>query len=136
MKNNKAFTFIELLIALAVIAVCFLPLINMLIGAMEQVQEAQDLSIATSLAQEQMEKVRNLNFTKAQLVALGDVWEPALEEGPLVMNSKKWRTLRKIFKKTDPLEVHVQVFKVLDGGNILPEKPVVEVVTLIEDLEW
>ena len=137
LKRNNAFTFIELLITLAVIAISFLPLMRMFSVSLEQVCATNDLTTGRYLAQEGMERVKNLGFTEAQLEAISDVWEPALDKPPLEINGKYWRTLRKIVKGTDPLEIRIQVYQVTGKpANRQTGKPIVEVVTLIEDLDW
>lgn len=151
--TRRGFTFIELLITLAVIAICFLPLMRMFSVSLEQVYVTNDLTTARYLAQEGMERVKNLGFTEAQLEDLGDVWEPALDKPALELNGKRWRMLRKIIKGTDPLEVRIQVYQItVNPLTRLPvnplsrqtskrtneptNKPIVEVVTLVEDLDW
>lgn len=135
MKSRKGFTFIELLIALAVMAICFLPLMRMFTVALEQTREAEDLSVAQGLAREEMERLKNLNFTEAQLESIGDVWQPPLDKPPLILNEKRWRALRKIVKGTSPLEVHILVYEdTQQTGQAV--KPTIELVTLIGDLEW
>jgi len=135
--TNHGFTFIELLITLAVIAISFLPLMRMFSVSLEQVCATNDLTTGRYLAQEGMERVKNLGFTEAQLEAISDVWEPALDKPPLEINGKYWRTLRKIVKGTDPLEIRIQVYQVTGKpANRQTGKPIVEVVTLIEDLDW
>lgn len=133
----KGFTFIEVLITLSVIAICFLPLMRMFSTSLEQVYLTEDLTCGRYLAQEEIERVKNSGFTEAQLSDLGDIWKPPLDEPPLDLNGRKWRVLRKIIKGTTPLEVQVQVYRV----SVKPSKtelkqPVVELVTLIEDLDW
>lgn len=136
-KRTNGFTFIELLITLAVIAICFLPLMRMFSVSLEQVYVTEDLTTARYLAQEGMEKVKNLGFTEAQFEDLGDRWEPALDKPPLELNGKYWRTLRKIVKGTDPLEIRIQVYQVSKYQGVkVSEKPIVEVVSLVEDLDW
>ena len=134
--KKKAFTFIEVLITLSLIAICFLPLMRMFSVALEQTGVIDDLTTARYLAQEGMEKMNNLNFTKTQLKSLGDVWDPPLDEPPQDINEKKWRVLRKLIKGTDPLEIHIQVFKEDELVTVVDPSPVVELVTLLEDLEW
>jgi prepilin-type N-terminal cleavage/methylation domain-containing protein len=136
LKRNNGFTFIELLITLAVIAICFLPLMRMFSVSLEQVYVIEDLTTARYLAQEGMEKVKNLGFTEAQLEDLSDIWEPPLDKPPLELNGKYWRVFRKIIKGTDPLEVKIQVHQVAGSRHQVSEKPIVEVVTLVEDLDW
>lgn len=127
------FTFIELLISLAVIAIAFVPLMQMFSTGLEQVYSVSELNTASFLAREAMEKLKNLNFTEAQIKALGDVWEPPLDEPALVLNERKWRVLRKVDKNSDPLEVRIMVYsEPITQGS----KPTVELVTLIEDWEW
>lgn len=135
-QRKKSFTFIELLIALAVIAICFLPLMRMFSGVLEHIGEAGDLTTATVLAKEEMEKTKNLNFTKAQLKSIGEVWYPPLDQPALVMNGKQWRILRKVIKNTDPLEVRIQVYQFRNLRAVNKDIPLVELVTIIEDLEW
>jgi prepilin-type N-terminal cleavage/methylation domain-containing protein len=142
MKKKKSsymsgFTFIELLITLAVIAICFLPLMRMFSVSLEQAYQTSDLTTARYLAQEGMERVKNLGFTEAQLEAIGDVWEPDLDKPALELNGRFWRTLRKIVRGSDPLEIRIQVYQITSKpANQLTGKPIVEVVTLVEDLDW
>ena len=77
-----------------------------------------------------MERTKNLNVTKAQLKKMGDSIYPAPEEEPLLMNKVKWRIKREIVENSEPLEVRVSAFR--DGE----QKPVVTLVTLIEDMTW
>ena len=130
---KRGFTFIELLISLAVMAIAFLPLMRMFTGGLEQVYTIGDMDTARYLGKEGMEKLRNLNYTKAQIRDLGDVWEPALNRPALEVNGRKWRVLRKVLKETDPLEVRILVYR---EPRLADSKPIVELVTLIEDLEW
>lgn len=129
----KGFTFIELLISLSIIAITFAPLMQMFSTGLEQVYHISELNTARYLAREGMEKLKNLNLTEAQLKGLGDIWEPALDKPAVELNERKWRVLRKVNKNSDPLEVRVLVFQ----EPIIPDsKPALELITLIEDLEW
>ena len=132
MRHN-GFTFIELLISLAVIAIAFLPLMNMYTVGLEQVYHNLELDTAYCLAKEGMEKLKNLALTEAQIKRQGDIWEPSLDEPPLEMNDRKWRVLRKVTVNTDPLEVKIIVYQEPIKSD---SKPYLELVTLIEDLEW
>jgi prepilin-type N-terminal cleavage/methylation domain-containing protein len=132
-NRKRGFTFIELLISLSVIAIAFVPLMQMFSTGLEQVYYTTELNTSRYLAQEGMEKLRNLNFTKAQIKNLGEVWEPALDKPALELNERKWRVLRRVNKNSDPLEVRILVFQEPITAN---SKPTLELVTLIEDLEW
>jgi prepilin-type N-terminal cleavage/methylation domain-containing protein len=134
-QYQKGFTFIELLITLAVVAIAFLPLMRMYTACLEQVYVNEDMTTARYLAQEGMEKIKNLGFTEDQLKKIGDLWYPSRNDQPLKMNDKNWRVLRKITKNTDPLEVKIEVY--LDHKNSgISSTPIIELVTLIEDLDW
>ena len=135
MKNNRGFTFIEMLITLSVLSISFLPLMDMFTTSLVQVKMTGELATAKYLAQEEMEKSKNLNFTVEQFRQQGDVWNPPLEEPAIELNGNHFRVLRKIVPESNPLEVHVQVFKEEDMAGEEP-KSLVDLVTLFEDFEW
>lgn len=148
--RRTGFTFIELLVTLSIIAISFVPLLNMYAVALQAVDHTDDLTAARYLAQETMERMKNGIATKAQLKRLGtDVWSPPLDAPPRVLNGKHWRTRRTFPLHKDPIEVHVQVFRAesLRASGEGPAKgdapggarelvPVVELVTLFEDFDW
>ncbi len=125
------FTYIELLITLAIMAVLFVPIMRLFSHCLYSTSTSQALITATNLAKWEMERTKNLNVTKAQLKKMGDSIYPAPEEEPLLMNKVKWRIKREIIKDSNPLEVQVSAFR--DGEE---DKPVVTLVTLIEDMTW
>lgn len=129
--RSRGFTFIEILIALAVIAVLFIPMIQLFSSAMYSVTVSGEGITAVNLARWEMEQVKNLNLTKAGFKKIGDLWTPKLEEAPLEMNQAKWRVLRRIIPDTDPLEIRVEVYR---NDNL--NKPVATVTTLVEDSIW
>ena len=130
--TQKGFTFIELLISLAVMGIAFLPLMQMFTTGMEQIYSISEINTASLLGREAMEKIKNLNFTEAQFKTSGDVWEPPLDKPPLSVNGRKWRIARKIDKYSKPLEVRIQVYS--EPMNKV-SKPAVEFVTLFADWE-
>lgn len=131
MHFKKGFTYIEVLIALAIIAVLFIPMMQLFSHGLYSATVSGDQITAVNLARWEMERIRNLNATKSQLKEIGSVWTPKLEEPPLKINNAKWRILRQVKAETDPLEVTVNVF-LLDNLK----KPIVSVATLIEDNIW
>jgi len=135
LSGQSGFSFIEILITLAVISVAFLPLMHMYSVCLEQTYVSGDMTTARYLAQEGMEKVKNSGFTEKQLVEMGDIWAPSLEDPPLVINGRKWRVKRRLIKGSDPLEVRIEVYQAVKGRETL-EGPVLELVTLLEDLDW
>ena len=140
MKNKNGFTFIELLISLMLISICFIPLMRMFSNSTEQALVLDELTTATYLAKGAMEKLKNLNLQPAEIEKIGDVYNPPLTQSPLLMNGRYWRTLRKIIKDTAPLEVHIIVYRQYNdpGSNFISDDtPTLELVTLIEDLtDW
>ncbi len=130
-KNPKGFTFIEIMIAISLIAILFLPLMQLFAHAMLQTQDSMDTITATNLAKSYMERTLNLHLSKTQLLALGDEVYPSLEQEPLVMNKTRWRITRTIVPDQDPLEIRIAVSREREI-----EKPVITLVTLFEDLAW
>lgn len=131
MLNNKAFTYIEIMITLAIVAVLFIPMMRLFSYGLYSVTISGDLITAANLARQEMEKIKNLNFTKAQLRTLGDQWDPKLEDPPIEINQSKWRVWTQIAKDSDPVEISVRVYLADDT-----QKPVASLVTLIEDSIW
>ena len=129
--TKRAFTYIELLITLAIIAILFIPMMQLFSHSLHSIVVSQDLITATNLARWEMERVKNLNMTKTQLREAGDLIYPSLKDEPLEMNNAKWRVRKEILKESDPLEVRISAFR--DGE---PDRPIVTLVTLIEDMTW
>ncbi len=131
MRSKRGFTYIEVLIALAIMAVLFIPMMQLFSHGLYSATISGEMITAVNLARWEMERVRNLNATKEQLKKEGDIWTPLLDEEPLETNDAKWRILRRLKPDSDPLEVNVEVF-LADDLN----KPVVSLATLFEDNLW
>ena len=155
-SSRTGFTFIELLMAISLWAICFLPLMQMFSVSLREVGLTDDLTTARYLAQEEMEKIKNLSFTIQQLKSLGSGWQPSLEKPPVILNGKSFRILREIAESTDPLEIYIRVYreedvqfhptlkakKIADEEFLAPRpraevkaKPIFEIATLISDFE-
>jgi len=130
-ERRGAFTYIELLIALAVMAILLVPVMQLFSHTLTAVSFSQGFIIATNLAKWQMERVKNLNFTTAQFQELGTTIHPSLEEEPLEMGDLKWRIETEFVPGSSPLEVRIKVYYA-----IAMDKPVVTLVTLVEDMTW
>lgn len=130
-KLDYAFTYIEMMITVVIVAVCFVPLMNMFSSSIQEASYTGDKLTALNLAREEMEKVKNLNFTETQLLALGNTVIPPKTEPPLARNNAGWRITREFKEGSDPLEVKISVYR----ESKTPQK-MVELITLIEDLEW
>lgn len=128
-RGEHGVTYIEILITVVIILVCFVPLSKLFTTSIMAVSMTSDLSTAVNLGREEMEKIKNLNLTETQLADRGSRFYPSIEEPPLTLNSQDWRIKRVIIQDSDPLEVRVYVF---NAGNM--EKPVALLVTLMEDL--
>jgi prepilin-type N-terminal cleavage/methylation domain-containing protein len=130
MRAFKAgFTYIEMLVVISLLALCFVPLLQMFAQSMDEVSQYSDLSTAIQLGREGMEAVKNLRFTQDQIERQETVWTPAEDEPPYDINGKQWRIKRTVVTHTDPLEVHIEVFRAQHLSN-----SVIELVSLIEDL--
>jgi len=129
--RGSGFTYIELLVTLAIIAVLFVPIMQLFSHSLYSTGASQDLITATNLAKWEMEKTKNLNVTKIQLKEIGNSVYPALDKEPLEMNNMKWRIKREVIQESDPLEVRIHVYR-----NNQMEMPVMTLVTLIEDTTW
>lgn len=133
MRDNsfRGFTYIEVLIALAVMAILFIPMMQLFSRSLYSTTISGDMLTAVNLARWEMERVKNLNITKNQLKLQGNIWTPKLEEQPLTINNAKWRILRHLKADSDPLQVNVEVYL---ADNL--KKPLATLVALIEDNIW
>ena len=129
--SRSGFTFIEILITLTVIALLFVPVMQLFSNSLYSTGENLDRITAMNLAQSEMERTINLNMTKEQLKKDGTKIFPPQEEPPYAVNKGFWRVHREIIEDSDPLEVHIRVFK--DGQ---PERSFITLVTLFEDMMW
>ncbi len=129
MTNQRGFTYIEILMVIALVALCFVPLIQMFAKSMDEVDTYSHFGTAIELAREAMESVKNLRLTEVQLEKRGIEWVPPKDQPALFFNRGHWRVRKTAVRGTDPLEIHVDVFREEDL-----KKPEVELVTLIEDL--
>ena len=130
-RTEAGFTFIEILMTLAVIAVLFVPVMQLFSNALISTNVNLESITAMNLAQSEMEHTINLNLTKAQLLKIGSQVFPPEDQKPTEMNHEFWRVKREIMPDTDPLEVRISVYK--DGE---PDRTLVTLVTLVEDLMW
>ncbi len=112
-------------------AILLVPVMQLFSHALSSVSSSQSLIVATNLAQWQMEMIKNLNYTKKQLIELGKTIYPDLEAEPLELNGVKWRIETNFVAGPGPVEAWVKVYYALDMS-----KPVVSLTTLIEDMTW
>jgi type II secretory pathway pseudopilin PulG len=125
------FTFIEILMTLTVIALLFVPVMQLFSNSMIATAQNLERITAVNLAQSEMERTINLNMTKAQLKRIGTQIIPPLDKDPYEVNNVKWRVEREIVENTDPLEIRIKVYR--DGE---PQRVMIALVTLIEDMMW
>lgn len=127
-RCRGAFTFLEILITLCIIAVLFLPMMRLFSYALNSTTYSKELITATNLAKWQMERLKNIAVTKEQVRAMGNTVYPEENKPPLIVNNIPWR-IKQIIKEGDPLEVRVEVYRD-------KESPLMTLVTLIEDTIW
>ena len=129
--NHKGFTFIEILITIAVIGILFVPVMQLFSHSIYATADSLDMITAINLAKSEMERTLNLNKTKAQLREMGDQQFPLATEPPMEVNHTQWRVYREFIQDSEPLEVRIHVTRDKE-----PKKDIVMLVTLIEDMMW
>jgi type II secretory pathway pseudopilin PulG len=109
-KNNKGYTTIETVVALAIFLAVLIPL-SQLLARLIYSEKTRDLIVAMQLARQEMEETINTqNYVDNQKLAM--------------MNNKKWMINCSVKIRDELVELHAQVFK---SGNV---KPVTELKTL------
>ncbi|MCM8795032.1 MAG: prepilin-type N-terminal cleavage/methylation domain-containing protein [Candidatus Omnitrophica bacterium] len=121
MRHSRGFTFVEILITLLVLGVAVVPLMQLYGTAVDQIAYTDDLSTASALAREEIEKVKNLALTERQIKQLGN-----LVSAPIRLEKRTWYTVRVVDPDETPLEVRVYVYK-----DKLAGPPLVQLVTLV-----
>lgn len=130
MIRQRGFTYIEVMITLAIVAVLFIPMMRLFSNGLISSSISGEVITATSLARWEMERVKNLSLTTAQIKAEGDIWTPPMESDPLEVDKTRWRIHRRI-SGDSPLSVKVDVFQ---AENL--KVPVATLETLLEDSVW
>ena len=121
LSPRSGFTFVELFITLVVLGAAVVPLMQLYATATEQVAYTDDLRTALDLAREEIEKLKNLALTEAQIKRIGNLVSP-----PITLNNAVWYTVRMIDPAASPLEVQVVVYR-----NQLWGPPMTSLVTII-----
>jgi len=129
LKRN-GFTYIEVLLTLAILAILFVPTMQLFSHAMEATRASRDLMTAVSLARWEMERVKNIGVSTQRLKEVGNIVWPPETEDPIKLNGRAWRTYRTLKEGTEPLEVTVEVKAEKEI------KAMVRLVTLITDTSW
>jgi prepilin-type N-terminal cleavage/methylation domain-containing protein len=128
-KQKKGFTFIEILIAMTLIAIIFIPLMRMFTVSMENAYSSKVMTTAVSIGRLYMEMVKNLNLPEERLKQLPspDLFPPKGQPA-FEINNTYWRVKRVIDKDSDPVKVDIFVY---EEGE---EEPVFTLSTLYEDI--
>ena len=129
--TDSGFTFIEILMTLTIIAILFVPVMQLFSNSLVSTNANLEMITAMNLAQSEIERTINLNLSKAQLQKIGTTIIPAENEKPIELNHALWRVKREVVPDSDPAEVRVSVY--LDKQ---PGKDLVTLVTLVEDMMW
>ena len=121
LKKNSGFTFVELLLTLFILSICFVPLMSMFSTALVEIAYIDDMKIALDLAREEIEKVKNLSLTEKQIKKMGNVASP-----PVYLNKKVWRAIRVVNQDVSPLQFSVYVYR----ADSL-DKPLMYAITIV-----
>lgn len=126
--KRHGFTFVEIILAITVMAIAFMPILNLFTTAVEQINLTNELSSALNLGREGMEMVRNLNLPVERLEQQQETYYPPYQEPPILLNHIEWRIHTVMHTGTRPLQVDVRVLR--EGSDT----PILEFTTLFEDL--
>ena len=113
----RGFTYVEILVTLVIVAILFVPMMQLFSQAMEATTMSRDLITAVNLARWEMERVKNLSASLDQ---------PAFQ-----LNGCGWRIERRLKAGAEPLEVTVEVRR--DGEG---QKSLASLTTLLSKTVW
>ena len=130
-RNARAgFTFVEILITLALFGILFIPVIQLFSQAMDASGQSRAVLTAVNLARWEAERTRNLGFDVRRLKTEGDIVWPPLTEPAYSFNGYFWRIYRALKSGSEPLEVTIDVMQ--EGKN----KPMAHLVMLVCEPVW
>jgi len=130
-KGFSGFTYVEILITLTIVAILFVPMMQLFSQAMGATTTSREMIIALNLGRWEMERVKNLGSNATRLKALwNSPWPPEREGEPLEFNGRLWRIDRFLKAESDLLEVTVFVRR--EGQK----KPLVALTSLLTDTAW
>lgn len=130
MRASAGFTFVEILVTLSVMALLFVPMMQLFSHALEGAQVSRDLITAVSLARWEMERTKNLGIRPQRLKVIGNVTWPAEGEPAFSLNGRAWRLYRFLETESEPLQVTVEARR--EGE----ERPVARLTTLLGETVW
>ena len=128
--NRRGFTFIEILVTLAVFGILFVPVMQLFSQGLDATGHSKALLTAVNLARWEAERTRNLGSDVRRLKKEGNVIWPPPEEPPISLNGTLWRIHRTLKPESDPVEVTIEVNR--EGET----KPMTILVLLICDPVW
>ncbi len=120
---NKGFTYIEMLITIAIVSTLFFPIMRLFSVNVLAVTASGDLITALNIARGEMERIKNLGFSEERVRQMGSA------RFTCAVNGVEWQVNRIMRKGSDPVEVRIAVCRLTERN-----KPLVELSTLIEDL--
>ncbi|MCF7870453.1 MAG: prepilin-type N-terminal cleavage/methylation domain-containing protein [Candidatus Omnitrophica bacterium] len=129
--RKKGFTFIELLLSLAILGILFVPMMQLFSHSLYSSSASKKIITADNLAKWYIEKFKNLKLSKKEIKEAGNKIYPAEAEPAFEVNGIRWRIERQVVEETDPLEVRVSVY-----SQSQPAEPIITLFTLIEDKTW
>jgi len=131
--HEAGFTLVEALLALTLLGISVVPLLQLYSASLGELLAAEERSVAISLAEREMERMRALGSDEARLRADGAVCEPPVGQLPERLGGASWRACRALDAASDPLELRIEVFRVADGRRARPVgEPSFTLATLVE----
>lgn len=127
---NRGFTYIEILVTLMLLAILFVPMMQLFSHAVGATNTSREIITASSLVRWEMERVKNLATSTQRVRMLGNTLWPPEGEPPFELNGRAWRIYRFLEPDSDPLRVTVEVR--LEGEP----KALARLETLLSDTTW
>ena len=120
----------EILVALSIMAILFVPMMQLFSQALEGTNTSRDLITAVSLASWEMERTNNLGTRTERLKRLGNTAWPPEGEPAFELNGRAWWVYRILDPDSDPLRVTIEVRR--EGET----RVLAQLVTLFSDTVW
>lgn len=125
---RTGFTFIELVISMALLAIGIFPVLELFSSALSTVVATRTNVTAVNFANEALEMVKNMNLSVDQWIEMKQYDYPLPGEEDVIINGQSWNFSVVVTEPARPLPLEIRVFQ-SDSSE-----PVLKLHTLLEDL--